>query len=46
MDALFDLLLLLGGISVLYSVLGLVAGIAERSIPIQKWVWRLLAGGN
>ena len=46
MDALFDLLLLIGAMSVLYCALGLLAGIAERSDLLRQWVRRVLVGGN
>jgi len=44
MDALFDLLLLLGAISLSYSALGVLAEIAERSDPLRQWLRRVLVG--
>jgi len=42
MNALFDLLLLLGAISLIYGVLGVLAGIAERSDPLRHRLWRMM----
>ena len=44
MDALFDLLLLFGVISLIYGTLGVLAGIAERSDPLRQWLQRMLVG--
>ena len=44
MDALFDLLLLIGTISLIYGVLGVLAGIAERSDSLRQWLRRKMVG--
>jgi len=46
MDALFDLLLLIAAMSILYGAMGILAGIADKSYPIRRWVWRVVTGGN
>ena len=38
MNVLFDLLLTLGGLSLLYGVLGLFADLAEKVIPLGGWL--------
>ena len=46
MDALFDLLLLLGAISLMYVTLGVLAGIAERSDMLRQWLRRVLVSNH
>lgn len=46
MDILFDLLLMLGGFSAVYGLLGLLAGIAEKTDLLRCWIRRVLVEGG
>ena len=40
MDALFDMLLIFGVLSVLFGVLGICAGVAEKGALLWDWMRR------
>ena len=42
MDPLFDSLVILGAVSMLYGVLGVLAGLAEKGRPVVDWLRRCL----